>query len=91
MGHVCPRGVKCTFLKQGKCKYTRRESMLFPSHCDRVFIDMGDDHPAEMHAGVLGMPRPNSKHKARAQSVDGFSEIAQSDSGLSEQIFADWP
>jgi len=25
MGHVCPRGMKCIFLKQGKCKYTRED------------------------------------------------------------------
>jgi len=25
MGHVCPRGQKCTFLKQGNCKYTKAE------------------------------------------------------------------
>ncbi|KAF9643842.1 hypothetical protein BDM02DRAFT_3122850 [Thelephora ganbajun] len=25
MGHTCPRGLKCSFLKQGKCKYTRPE------------------------------------------------------------------
>ncbi|KAF9777789.1 hypothetical protein BJ322DRAFT_1095414 [Thelephora terrestris] len=25
MGHVCPRGLNCTFLRQGKCKYSRPE------------------------------------------------------------------
>jgi len=25
MGHYCPRGAKCTFLKQGKCKFTGRD------------------------------------------------------------------
>ena len=43
MGHVCPRGMKCTFLKQGKCKYTRRKSVHLWSQ--RGFLsDAGDVH-----------------------------------------------
>lgn len=30
MGHVCPKGPRCTFSKQGKCKFLASEC----SYCD---------------------------------------------------------
>ena len=36
MGHVCPRGLNCFFLKQGKCKYNRRMSTHFPANATKV-------------------------------------------------------
>ena len=77
MGHICPRGPKCLFLKQGKCKYTRRESVHFPSHYDEGFFDAGDAHKAEMH---LPIPKLHGKHRVHSQSLDGFSEVAPSES-----------
>lgn len=44
MGHVCPHGMKCPFLKQGNCKYTRRTSVHLPSHHSESFSDTGDTH-----------------------------------------------
>lgn len=33
MSHICPKGRKCTFLKQGRCKFTGSESFLLNVCC----------------------------------------------------------
>lgn len=81
MGHTCPQGLKCAFLKQGKCKYNRREFVYLPL-TTRVF-DVRGVHVAEMHIAVPNK-RPHGKHKANKRSVDRASEAAQSESGFSQ-------
>lgn len=81
MGHVCPRGLNCTFLRQGRCKYSRRKSVRFQSPRPRS-LTCPSIRTAEMHILI-----PNAKGRGKRvqkQSADGMSEMAFSESGFSQ-------
>ena len=83
MGHVCPRGLKCTFLKQGKCKYTKRKSVhLSPTKVP--FLTRKTYIIAEMHTATPDLQGAyHGRYRARGKSVDGISEMALSENGIS--------
>jgi len=82
MGHICPRGLKCSFLKQGKCKYTKRESVHLSSHHNEgsFFLTWERYIIAEMHTATPDFQGSyHGRYRAHKQSVDGISEMALSE------------
>lgn len=107
MNHFCPKGPKCVFRKQGKCKFIGSESLedLFyvsspdPSTClPENMHDRGEDRMDGMSAGSpsLGIGSPQLSHFGQqlsplASPFDGNSFTIPTYEGVGARPFSPHP